>query len=157
MLSSSSLQPNNSLVAASLTFCHYVKHLPLTLTAEANVYVTTCLAVSVVHFCADYNDDEQRRVRGGHTTAVTNVKAPHLALALALRCTLGQNHKKHSIALLVPFVSKKGTNRGIKCQFDILEKNPKGGPFYVKNFFISDFTQVSCANFLGHKDSKHEI
>ena len=88
MLSSSSLQPNDSLVAASLTFCHYVKHLPLTLTAEANVYVTTCLAVSVVHFCADYNDDEQRRVRGGHTTAaavVTNVKAPHLALALALR------------------------------------------------------------------------
>ena len=90
MLSSSSLQPNDSLVAASLTFCHYVKHLPLTLTAEANVYVTTCLAVSVVHFCADYNDDEQRRVRGGHTTAaVTNVKAPHLALALALRSSRG--------------------------------------------------------------------
>ena len=76
---------------------------------------------------------------------------------LRLRHTLGQNHKKHSIALLVPFVSKKGTNRGIKCQFDILEKNPKGGPFYVENFFISDFTQVSCANFLGHKESKHEI
>ena len=121
------MQPNDSLVAASLTFCHYVKHLPLTLTAEANVYVTTCLAVSVVHFCADYNDDEQRRVRGGHTTAataVTNVKAPHLALALALRRTLSQNHKKHSIALLGPFVSKMGPNRGIKCQYDILDKNP---------------------------------
>ena len=56
-----------------------------------------------------------------------------------------------------PFVLKKGPNRGIKCQFDILEKNPKGGPFYVENFSISDFTQVSCANFLGHKDTKHEI
>ena len=74
-----------------------------------------------------------------------------------LRCTLGQNNKKHSIALLSPFVSKQGPNRGIKCQFDVLEKIPKGGPFYVENFFISDFTQVSCANFLGHKDSKHEI
>ena len=85
---------------------------------------------------------------------------PHtmqLRQAAVRRRTQGQNHKKHAIALLVLFVSKKGTNRGIKCQFDILEKNPKGGPFYVKNFFISDFTQVSCANFLGHKDSKHEI
>ena len=38
-----------------------------------------------------------------------------------------------------------------------LKKNPKGGPFYVKNFFISDFTQVSSSNFLGHEDSKHKI
>ena len=73
------------------------------------------------------------------------------------RRTLGQNHKKHSIALLGPFVLKKGPNRGIKCQFDILEKKPKGGPFYIQIFFISDFTQVSCANFLANKDSKDEI
>ena len=71
--------------------------------------------------------------------------------------TLSQNHKKHSIALLGPFVLKKGPNRGMKCQFDILEKNSNGGPFYVENFFISDFTQVSSANFLGYKNSKHEI
>ena len=74
------------------------------------------------------------------------------------RCrTLSQNHKRHSIALLVPFVSKKGTNRGIKCQFNILEKNPKGGPFYVKNFFVSDSAQISCVKSLGHKDFKFWI
>ena len=36
-----------------------------------------CLAVSVVHFCADYDyddDDEQRRVRGGHTTAALTLR-----------------------------------------------------------------------------------
>ena len=71
--------------------------------------------------------------------------------------TLGQNHKKHSIALLVPFVSKKGTNRGIKCQFDILEKNPKGGPFYVKKIFISISAQISCVSFQGQKHSTCKI
>ena len=73
------------------------------------------------------------------------------------RHTLGQNHKKHSIALLVPFVSKKGTNRGIICQFDILEKNPKGGPFYVKKIFISVSAQISCVSFQGQKHSTCEI
>ena len=50
-----------------------------------------------------------------------------------LRRTLGQNHKKLSKALLGPFVLKKGANRGIKCQFDILEKNLEGDPSMVKN------------------------
>ena len=71
--------------------------------------------------------------------------------------TLGQNHKKHSIALLVPFVSKKGTNRGIKCQFDILEKNPKGGPFYVKKIFISISAQISCVSSQGQNHSTFSI
>ena len=31
-------------------------------------------------------------------------------------------------------------------------KNPKGGPFYVKNFFVSDSAQISCVKSLGHKD-----
>ena len=77
----------------------------------------------------------------------------HSIYSRDLRRTLGQNHKKHSIALLVPFVSKKGTNRGIKCQFDILEKNPKGGPFYVKKIFISISAQISCVSFQGQKHS----
>ena len=72
--------------------------------------------------------------------------------------TLGQNHKKHSIALLGPFVLKKEPNRGIKCQSDILEKNPKGGPFYVKNFFVSDFAQILYVKWLCHKNFKfHQI
>ena len=62
------------------------------------------------------------------------------------RRTLGQNHKKHSIALLDPFVSKKGPNRGIKCQFDILEKNPKRGPSYVQKIFIFVSSQISCVS-----------
>ena len=50
--------------------------------------------------------------------------------------TLGQNHEKHSIAILGPFVLKKGPNRGIKCQFDILEKKSKGGGgLLCRNFF----------------------
>ena len=48
--------------------------------------------------------------------------------------TLGQKHKKHSIALLGLFVLNKGPNRGIEYQFDILEKNPKGDPFRSKKF-----------------------
>ena len=30
-------------------------------------------------------------------------------------------------------------------------KNPKGGPFSVKKFFVSDFAQISCVEFLGPK------
>ena len=52
---------------------------------------------------------------------------PHAAICSSRR-TLDQNHKKHSIALLGPFVLKKGPNRGIKCQFDILEKKQRGNP-----------------------------
>ena len=66
----------------------------------------------------------------------------HYTCAPLRRHTLGQNHKKHSIALLGPFVSKKGPNRGIKCQFDILEKNPKGGPFCVKKFSFPILTKL---------------
>ena len=33
-------------------------------------------------------------------------------------------------------------------------KNPKGGPFYVKKFFVSDSAQISCVKSLGHKDFK---
>ena len=33
-------------------------------------------------------------------------------------------------------------------------KNPKGGPFYVKNILISDFAQISCVKFLGPKYNK---
>ena len=33
-------------------------------------------------------------------------------------------------------------------------KNPKGGPFYVKKFFVSDSAQISCVKSIGHKDFK---
>ena len=39
----------------------------------------------------------------------------------------------------------------------IFEKNPKGGPFYVKKFFVMDFAQISCVKSLGHKDFKFWI
>ena len=50
------------------------------------------------------------------------------------RRTLGQNQKKHSIALLGSFVLKKGPNRGMKCQFDILEKTQTADPSMSKIF-----------------------
>ena len=43
----------------------------------------------------------------------------------------------------------------VKC-FDLM-KNPKGGPFYVKKMFISDFSQISCVEFLGHKSIKFQV
>ena len=48
--------------------------------------------------------------------------------------TLGQNHKKHSIALLGPFVSKKGPNRGIKFNLISLKKIQRGDPSMSKKF-----------------------
>ena len=42
--------------------------------------------------------------------------------------------KKHLIALLGCFVSKKRPNRGIKCQFDIVEKIQRGDPSMSKKF-----------------------
>ena len=39
----------------------------------------------------------------------------------------------------------------------IFEKNPKGGPFYVKKFFVTDSAQISCVKSLGHKDFKFWI
>ena len=33
----------------------------------------------------------------------------------------------------------------------IFFSDPKGGPFYVKKFFVSDFAQISCVEFLGPK------
>ena len=36
-------------------------------------------------------------------------------------------------------------------------KNPKGGPFYAKNVFIPDFSQISCVEFLGHKSIKFQV
>ena len=38
-----------------------------------------------------------------------------------------------------------------------LLKNPKGGPFYVKKIFISDFAQISCVEFFGPKYIKFRI
>ena len=38
-----------------------------------------------------------------------------------------------------------------------LLKNPKGGPFYVKKFFISDFDETQNLIYLGPKNSTHEI
>ena len=35
-----------------------------------------------------------------------------------------------------------------------LAQDYKSGPFYVKNFFVSDSTQILCLESLGHKDFK---
>ena len=50
------------------------------------------------------------------------------------------------------------------CPLDWLEnsyfwvlKNPKGGPFYVKNFFVSDFAQILYLKWLGHKNFKFQV
>ena len=40
------------------------------------------------------------------------------AKAATRRHTLGQNHKKHSIALLGPFFETKGPNRAIESFYD---------------------------------------
>ena len=36
----------------------------------------------------------------------------------------------------------------------IILKKPKGGPFYFKKIFVSDFAQISCVNSSGYKDFK---
>ena len=48
-------------------------------------------------------------------------------------------------------------NRRQKFFSKIFEKNPKGGPFYVKKFFVTDSAQISCVKSLGHKDFKFWI
>ena len=44
-----------------------------------------------------------------------------------------------------------------KPLFKWFTENPKGGPFYVKKFFISDFDETQNLIYLGPKNSTHEI
>ena len=39
----------------------------------------------------------------------------------------------------------------------IILKNPKGGPFYVKKFFVSDFNEIQNLKSLWPQDSTHKI
>ena len=62
------------------------------------------------------------------------------------------------------FVKKKpSVNRAAKILqpnnhfLSDLLKNPKGVPFYVKKFFISDFDETQNLIYLGPKNSTHEI
>ena len=53
-----------------------------------------------------------------------------------------------------PLFSKRGPIEAYNVNLIFLKKNQRGGPFCVEIFFISDFTQVSCANYSAKLEKK---